>query len=228
MGYTYVMSDIHAMAELFWKMLDKIQFSDRDTLYILGDMIDRGPDPAGVIDTVRAHGNITALLGNHEDAFASWYDSIRNGGIYGYFYNTYDILNANPLTRNKIGEYAEWMKGLPWYKKVTVKGQCYVLVHASAEGMLTMRNRKDTCIWDGSFVERQRGIPGFISIVGHVPTFILRGYPQEEAYIWRSPNGRIIDIDCGAVFTEYGGRLACLGLETGEEFYVSGNDEGAI
>ena len=55
MGYTYVMSDIHAMAELFWKMLDKIQFSDRDTLYILGDMIDRGPDQMCIRDRTQTN-----------------------------------------------------------------------------------------------------------------------------------------------------------------------------
>ncbi len=52
MGRTYVMSDIHGMADLFKRMLEQIRFSDEDTLYILGDMIDRGPDPAGILDFV--------------------------------------------------------------------------------------------------------------------------------------------------------------------------------
>ena len=69
MGHTYVMSDIHGMADLFVKMLDKIRFGGEDTLYILGDMIDRGPDPAEVLDIVRSHSNIIALRGNHEDSF---------------------------------------------------------------------------------------------------------------------------------------------------------------
>ena len=45
MGYTYVMSDIHGMSHLLEEMLEKIRFSAEDRLYILGDMIDRGPDP---------------------------------------------------------------------------------------------------------------------------------------------------------------------------------------
>ena len=68
-------------------------------------------------------------------------------------------------------------------------------------------------------LQRRLGVPAYISIVGHVPTFILRGYPDEPATIWRSPNGRIIDVDCGAAFPSRGGRLGCLCLETGEEFY---------
>lgn len=38
----YVMSDIHGEADRFHAMLEKIHFSDDDTLYILGDVIDRG------------------------------------------------------------------------------------------------------------------------------------------------------------------------------------------
>lgn len=220
MGRTYVMSDIHGMAELLWEMLEQIQFSASDTLYILGDMIDRGPDPAGVLDTVMAQENIIALMGNHEDAFAGWYDSILKGGIYGYYYNTYDILSRSPSGCNKIAEYVQWMKGLPYYKKIKVDGKNYLLAHASTEGILSVRNRKDICLWDSQFVEKQSGIPGFISIVGHVPTFILRGYPKDKACIWHSPNGRILDIDCGAVFKRHRGRLGCLCLETGEEFYT--------
>ena len=152
MGRTYVMSDIHGMAELLWEMLDQIQFSASDTLYILGDMIDRGPDPEGVLDTVMAQENIIALMGNHEDAFAGWYDSILKGGIYGYYYNTYDILSRSPSGCNKIAEYVQWMKGLPYYKKIKVDGKNYLLAHASTDGILSVRNRKYICYWDSQFV----------------------------------------------------------------------------
>ena len=39
---TYVMSDIHGDYERYRKMLQLIRFKDTDTLYILGDIIDRG------------------------------------------------------------------------------------------------------------------------------------------------------------------------------------------
>lgn len=100
MGYTYVMSDIHGMAHLLRKMLKKIRFSDDDRLYILGDMIDRGPDPAGVIDLVASHKNITALRGNHEDTFAEWYESTPEAERTGYFYNTWDLLQNDPERRS--------------------------------------------------------------------------------------------------------------------------------
>ena len=40
-----VISDIHGEYDLFMKMLEKIKFQDTDTLYILGDILDRGPNP---------------------------------------------------------------------------------------------------------------------------------------------------------------------------------------
>ena len=41
---TYVMSDFHGRHDFFMRMLEKIDFSENDTLYILGDVADRGPD----------------------------------------------------------------------------------------------------------------------------------------------------------------------------------------
>ena len=38
----YVMSDIHGMYEKYEKMLKQIDLSEKDTLYVLGDIVDRG------------------------------------------------------------------------------------------------------------------------------------------------------------------------------------------
>ena len=40
----YVISDIHGHFDKYKEMLEKINFTDGDTLYILGDVVDRGPD----------------------------------------------------------------------------------------------------------------------------------------------------------------------------------------
>ena len=49
----YVMSDIHGEADLFHAMLEQIGFSESDTLYILGDVIDRGPDGIALLQEIR-------------------------------------------------------------------------------------------------------------------------------------------------------------------------------
>lgn len=188
MGYTYVMSDIHGMAHLLKQMLEKIRFSDEDQLYILGDMIDRGPDPAGVIDLVSQSRNITALRGNHEDSFAEWYENVEDKVENRYYYNTYDVLTGSAETMVKIPRYVNWMKRLPLYKKLKRQDGCYLLAHASTEGILQFWKRsKDGFIWDSSMVDRKRGIPGYVSIVGHVPTFIIRGYPPGACHDLAQP-----------------------------------------
>ena len=63
---TYVMSDIHGMYEKYLKMLDVIKFSDDDVLYILGDIIDRGPEPIEIILDIMTRPNIVCLKGNHK------------------------------------------------------------------------------------------------------------------------------------------------------------------
>ena len=220
MGHTYIMSDIHGMGALLEGMLAKIQFAEEDVLYILGDMIDRGPDPAKVLDLVSSHGNIIALKGNHGDEFVNWYENETARMFQKYYYNTYDILMDSERTREKLPEYVCFMKGLPLYKKLKREGACFLLAHACTEEILQVWKRKERLIWDTSMVDRKRGIPGYVSIVGHVPTFVIRGFSQKPATIWHSPDGRLIDVDCGAAFPDLGGRLGCLCLETGEEFYL--------
>ena len=48
----YVMSDVHGEDELFHAMLKQIRFSEKDTLYILGDVIDRGPNGIALLQEI--------------------------------------------------------------------------------------------------------------------------------------------------------------------------------
>lgn len=65
---TYVMSDLHGQHEKYLAMLEKIGFSDEDTLYVLGDVIDRGPQPIALLHDMSMRANVIPLLGNHEAA----------------------------------------------------------------------------------------------------------------------------------------------------------------
>ena len=42
---TYVTADIHGEFEKFKRLIERIDLKDEDTLYILGDIFDRGPHP---------------------------------------------------------------------------------------------------------------------------------------------------------------------------------------
>ena len=64
----YLIGDIQGCNGALQRLLSKIDFSpSRDTLYVLGDMVNRGEDSAGVLQTLMEFGNSAqCVLGNHD------------------------------------------------------------------------------------------------------------------------------------------------------------------
>lgn len=64
----YLIGDVQGCDTALGRLLDRIAFSpSRDTLYLLGDLVNRGPESAAVLRRVMAHGSATqCLLGNHD------------------------------------------------------------------------------------------------------------------------------------------------------------------
>ena len=61
----YVMSDLHGCYDKYMQMLEKIKFSSNDTLYILGDIIDREDNGIKILLDIMKRSNVIPLLGNH-------------------------------------------------------------------------------------------------------------------------------------------------------------------
>lgn len=84
----YAIGDVHGRLDLLDILLDRIRRDDaerspaRTTLIFLGDLVDRGPDSAGVVERVRslhAEGwTVRCLLGNHEEMFLAALDGKRD------------------------------------------------------------------------------------------------------------------------------------------------------
>ena len=64
----YLIGDIQGCDGALQRLLDTVCFSpSRDTLYLLGDLVNRGPDSAGVLRRLVAYGDSArCLLGNHD------------------------------------------------------------------------------------------------------------------------------------------------------------------
>lgn len=140
----YCISDIHGCLKTFDALLKEIKFKKTDKLYIIGDMIDRGSDSAGVIQRIldlRSGGySIECLMGNHElmllesaklpgvdcytsDAAALW---ARNGSI-----STLKSYDIQPKDYDNFWEcipqsHRDFFKSLKYFKKL----KNYILVHA--------------------------------------------------------------------------------------------------
>ena len=54
----YAMSDIHGCFDKYQEMLELIEFVPRDTLYVLGDVIDRGPDGIRILQDMNTRPNV--------------------------------------------------------------------------------------------------------------------------------------------------------------------------
>jgi len=74
----YAMGDIHGRLDLLRPLADAIEADDRargpaqTTIILLGDLIDRGSDSAGVLDFIlawRERRPLRVLIGNHEEVF---------------------------------------------------------------------------------------------------------------------------------------------------------------
>lgn len=230
---TYVMSDIHGEYEKYLKMLDLIGFRDEDELYVLGDVIDRGPEPVQMLKDMSYRPNVYPILGNHEAVALSVLKPLMTE-ITDKNYSTqinaqtlklvsYWQMDGGDVTLQQFRRLPpeerfaliEYMEEFEPYAVVECKDVTYILVHAglgnyapdkrlseyTADELTMMRPEEETWYYDRDIRV----------VIGHTPTLAV----TERAEIHRYEN--VIMIDCGATF---GGRLACLCLETGEEFYV--------
>lgn len=147
----YVTSDLHGYPlEQFKDFLDKVGFCDKDFLYILGDVIDRGPDGVKIIKWLMLQPNVELLLGNHEAMLLACdflFDEITEESISkltGTKLNTYRtwVSNSGQVTldalsgvRDKeIKFILEYLRERPLYETVTVNGRDFVLVHSGLGG----------------------------------------------------------------------------------------------
>lgn len=221
---TYVLSDIHGHERRFRSILGQICLRPEDTLYILGDVIDRNSGGIRILRQIMAMPNAKMLLGNHEymmlralgrpyddntddgRAMEHWY---RNGGSV-----THQQFKFQPKTVRR--EILDYLLSLPLCYDLEIKGTRYKLVHgAPAESFdhdPKYRGEIHFAVWkrwDAGDVFPT----GYTMIFGHTPT---KHYQDcVPMALWRQ--GTHIGIDCGSAYPE--GRLCCLRLEDGEVFY---------
>lgn len=62
----YVILSIHGQYSMFMELIDKIGLKQTDTLYVLGDILDRGSHPIKVLRKLMKMPNVICMVGNHE------------------------------------------------------------------------------------------------------------------------------------------------------------------
>ena len=230
----YVISDIHGEYGKFMKLLDMIDLKDEDTLYILGDVVDRGPHPIKVLLKLMEMPNAICMVGNHElmaieclefmmkeitDSSINELDSNILGNITTWQRNGSQttINEFRKLDRSTQADVIEFMKEFVVYEELSAGGNDYLMVHAGLGHFDPKKDIEDYSLYELMWLHADyetKYYDDMYVVTGHVPTMAIEGNPK-PGYIYRHNNH--IAIDCGACFP--GGRLAAICLDTGEEFY---------
>ena len=232
---TYVISDIHGQYDKFIAMLDAINLRDTDTLYVLGDILDRGPQPIKVMLKLMEMPNAICIVGNHEymaaECLSFLMQEVTDRSLDELDYKTLDNLvtwqyngakttidEFRELSAEMQAEVIDFIKDMSIYEELSVGGKEYLLVHAGLGNFDPAKDILDyslhDLVWKQADYSRQY-FDDKIVITGHTPTQFIKGNPK-PGFIYRNNNH--LAIDCGAYLED--GRLAAVCLETGEEFYT--------
>jgi serine/threonine protein phosphatase 1 len=233
-GKVYVMSDLHGNFIIFKRMLEKIQFSKEDTLYILGDCCDRGPESLDIYYYITKEDNIHLVKGNHEtmmrDAFIANDNTSKqtrlwnqNGGL-KTFHSYHEHLHKEAFKPYdyqvlKAAFYQmmiRYVNRCPNFVEVHINEQDYVLIHAGINPEKGLYEQsEEECVWMREYFYMSKGLDNKIIIFGHTPTcHIHQDYSCFD--IWIDPIYQDkIGIDGGVGGYEQG-QLNCLCLNTKE------------
>ena len=217
--FTYVISDIHGQFDALMEMLEQIEFSEEDELYILGDVIDRGPKSIECIQWIMSKDNVLTLLGNHEVILYDTY--IHDAKA---VYPSLDEIREK-LSQEQQEDIMRWIMDMPECKLITVNGRKFYLNHTQAvspdyfEEEVTNRMFPDYSKYMDYY---NLTIEDIICIHGHIQAMQMRKWngQEKDGSIWKNKSETIIDIDCGAGYPKEGGKLGCLRLNDMREFYV--------
>lgn len=158
MANTYCISDVHGRYSDLMRLLDAAGVSDDDHIFVLGDIVDRGPETRRCLRwAMSAPDNFTFLMGNHEDMLASYLATFACDGAradwfgvteHPWTYNTSrteSLLLAETVAFGEHERLRRWYVGdvLPWLRRLAPfatarvdsrgKDRDFLMVHAGVE-----------------------------------------------------------------------------------------------
>lgn len=112
---TIVIGDVHGCLEECQALIEKVRYLPGiDHLLFLGDLLDKGPDPLGVLRYVRKLPGAHCLRGNHEDKALRWIRNEKRKQANPSFRNAMEV---SPATRDQWASLTEeevhWLRNLP-------------------------------------------------------------------------------------------------------------------
>ncbi|MEM8639081.1 MAG: metallophosphoesterase family protein [Cyanobacteria bacterium P01_G01_bin.54] len=192
--------DVHGHYDALMILLDAIAPQADDAVYFVGDLVDRGPKSAQVVEFVRSH-HYACLLGNHEqmmlDVLTNPYapEHCRQAWLYSGGHSTIGSYGEAGVPF----EHLEWMRALPTHLDL---GDIW-LVHAGVDPQIPLQQQtaEQFCwIRDEFHCMRRPFFEDKLIITGHTITFTLPGVMPGK--LAQGPGW--LDIDTGAYHRQSG------------------------
>ncbi|MBQ8340919.1 MAG: metallophosphoesterase [Clostridia bacterium] len=221
---TYVTAGICGDWDRYQRLLQAINLKKEDILFVIGDMADYGEQGVEVLTDMSMRENVYPVAGEHDFLALRMLDGfdkmLKDGSMpdpeFAAEMTAWAADGGKPtldgfraLDADMREGILEYLAELPLYEEIEAKGKDYVLVYAGIADFDPDTELDDYQPEDffRPAVEGERFFEDRTLIVG--------GAATESGRIEREEG--IIRLNCGA---KDGGKLACLCLETGEEFYV--------
>ena len=159
----YCIGDIQGCSDALERLLAHIGFSpSRDTVYLLGDLVNRGPDSAAVLRRcMRLDGALRPLLGNHDLHLLAAAHGTRRASRRDTLTSVLDAPDRNTLL--------DWLCQQPLARAHQHAGERLLMVHA---GLLPAWSADDTLALaeEVQAVLRGPGLPQFLqAMYGNQP-----------------------------------------------------------
>ncbi len=230
---TFVIGDIHGKKEKYLEMLEKLNPSDTDAVFVLGDVIGIGDDGIEILKDMMYRANIFPVLGEQEYMAKELFPLISEAGsieearklLSGDKAELFekwltmksektvsDFLSLDEENKESIIDY---LSEFAPYEEVEAGGKTFILAHAGIDGFEEGKplDEYDEKAFVFAETDYQKAyFPESYLITGHTPTAMIDRQYTGKVYAKK----RHLAIDCGAA---YGGRLAAVCLDKLKVYY---------
>jgi serine/threonine protein phosphatase 1 len=189
-----IIGDVHGYYQGLMKLLDTVAPTSEDEVYFVGDLIDRGPHSAQVVDFVKEN-NYPCILGNHEQMLLNAVSGnfVSNQIVQAWLFSGGQATVASYQSAQIPEDHIQWFQTLPTYIDL---GDVWI-THAGVDPRkaVSEQTSEELCWIRDEFHSMQT--PYFMNkliIVGHTITFTLPGVAPGEL----AQGEGWIDIDTGA------------------------------
>ncbi len=230
----YVIGDIHGDKEKYDAMLEKLSPTDKDTVFVLGDVINIGEKGLEILQDMMYRPNVYPVSGEHEFMakkifpLIAEFSSIEEAKDHLTGENkellekwltmksektTLDFLSLDEEGKESIIDYLSEFEP---YEEITAGGKTFVLCHAGIDDFEEDKDLEDyeeeNFVYADTDYDRIYFADKYL-VTGHTPTALIDRSLTGKVYSKK----RHLAIDCGC---GYGGRLSAVCLDKLKVYYV--------